>query len=147
MKYVVILTSSNKELLEEDKDRLVSEIHIDATDEEMAVRRSIDWFYKTKWTNTEHNKDKFDDAVNDFNGRLDKLFENNPYNLRFDFINLMKSKFEDELRERFPCVDISITTFSVFSIRNKIKYLNQIGCILDYVVYPKKVEYEVVKLK
>ena len=116
--------------------------------EYFAIITVINYYYEKFWTNTSNNKDLFNQELDKFKKSLDKL-ESESY---LDYLPNKQKLIDDyqkELRSRLNCTDKTLDEFKTLSLYNKMAYLENLGCFLDYFVIPKKFinKFETINLK
>lgn len=143
--YIVKLSAKD-----ENFDVHLLSIELSALDEESAIKKAIDYYYETHWTNTEWRKDEFEFEVEYLKNKL-LLLEKDigariKKNIDIPIKDKIMSFYEKELRELLGCSDKSLKEFSKLSIGNKIDYLSDIGCDLSYFVYLKRSKFEKISI-
>lgn len=135
MNYIVKISSKDG-----NGDIQYVDIKITATDEVEAINRSILYYYSEYWTNVEWNKDKFTQEMDKFRSKLDELNKL----VAGDCIdkNRLLLEYESELRKHLGSSDKSLREFSIMTIDSKLNYLSDIGCELNYFVYPERTKFE-----
>ena len=117
-------------------------------DETTAIDKALNYYYEKFWSNTNTNKELFDQELDKFKKGLDKL-ETESY---LDYLpnkEKLINDFQKELRSNLSCTDKRINEFDMLSINIKINYLSDLGCYIDYFVVPKKFinKFETIKLE
>lgn len=143
--YIVKLSAKDRNM-----DVHLLDIELSALDEESAIKKVIDYYYETYWTNAEWRKDEFEFEVKYLKNKL-YLLEKNissriKNNIKIPFKDKIMSIYEKELRESLGCYDKSLKEFSKLSIFDKINYLSDIGCDLSYFVYLKRSKFKKISI-
>lgn len=141
MEYLVKLSSKD-----ENDDVQYLDITLTATDETDAVEKAIQYYYSEYWTNTNWNKDKFNDEMNKFKLKLSELESDLIVKGSLDK-KLLSLIYESDLRKHLGATDKSLLEFSELSLLMKLDYLSDIGCELNYFVCPKKTRFEKITIK
>lgn len=120
-------------------------IEVEGESSDIAVRKSIDYYYEKYWSNTCWRKEEFDKEMDFFKTKLhdlqkDLLVKNIPY------IDNVISDYEHELRAKLGSTDKTLKEFCLMCIDSKIEYLSTIGADLKYFIYPKKSKFENIKI-
>lgn len=113
---------------------------IDAFNNNDAVTKVINYYYKTYWSNTEWKIEEFNKEMNYFMNYLTDFYKTLLLK-HIPNIDIIFKEYESALRQQLGCVDKSIRQFNLLSINDKIKYLNEIKCDLSYFVYAKKTKF------
>jgi len=113
------------------------EFKINSGVELTVINEALVYFYENFWTNSTNNTDLFEQELDKFKKGLDKLQSETYYNVFPDKYEIIKN-FESELRQQLSCDDKTVDEFKRLSVDNKINYLSDLGCNLDYFVVPKK---------
>lgn len=157
LEYVVFITTTNKDDKAEGEPGYYNgtdynsqykfEVSGNQLNETLAVNKALTYFYEKFWTNSNNNKELFEQELDKFKKGLDKLQSETYYNVFPDKYEIIKN-FESELRQQLSCTDKTIDEFNMLSINSKINYLSDLGCNLDYFVVPKKFinKFESIKL-
>ena len=157
LEYVVFITTTNKDDKAESEPGYYNgldynslykfEVSGNQLNETLAVNKALEYYYEKFWTNSNNNKELFEEELDKFKKGLDKLQSETYYNVFPDKYEIIKN-FESELRQQLSCTDKTIDEFNMLSINSKINYLSDLGCNLDYFVVPKKFinKFETIKL-
>ena len=138
--YIVNLYS--KSLDKQESDIQLIELEIDAVNEFVAANKAIDYYYREKWSNAEWRKDEFELEMKSFNAKI-KEFSKNTLLGFIPNTDIIINEYQSFLRKHLGSSDKSISEFnSLDNISSKIDYLYEIGCDLQYFVYPKKTKFE-----
>lgn len=143
--YIVKLSAKDENL-----DVHLLDIELSALDEESAIKKAIDYYYETHWTNTEWRKDEVEFEVEYLKKKL-LLLEKDigsriKKNIHIPIKDKIIANYEKELREFLGCFDKSLKEFSELPVGDKIDYLFDIGCDLSYFVYLKGSEFEKISI-
>ena len=129
--YIVKLSEKDRNM-----DVRLLDIELSALDEESAIKKAIDYYYETYWTNTEWRKYEFEFEV--------KYLKNKLYLLEKNISSRIKKKIDIPIKDKI--ISIYVKEFSKLSVGDKIDYLSDIGCDLSYFVYLKGSEFEKISI-
>ena len=118
-----------------DADYLTIDFEISAESDYDAANKAINYFNATYWSQATDNADKI---KSDFN-KLKSVLGGLPNDLKCfkELESVILNEYKRILRKYYE-VDITIEEFNKMCISEKLDYLYQTGCELDYIVYPKK---------
>ena len=136
---ICVKTFNNQEkskMIYNNIDYHLIEIETNQTNEEMAAKMAIDYYYKTYWTNTEWRKEEFE-----------KELKNIKSSIKPKYYKELKEQFEYLIRKDLNCTDKSIQDFESMDLYYKITYLESLGCNLAFFVMPKKLVNKFEKVK
>jgi hypothetical protein len=134
--YIVSLSSKDK-----NEEYQFLHIKVETNDRNMAIHKAINYFYETCWSNVEWKKDEIELELTKFKENLNQL----ALSSELKYIpnkNGIIHDYERELRGKFGAVDKSISEFENMDISSKLEYLYDIGCDLEYFVYPNNSKFE-----
>lgn len=138
--YVVKLSS-----LDRNGDYQYLTIELKSLNEDSALNKAIDYYYKEYWSNCEWRKDEFEIEVRSFINKIDKLSDE----VLLKHIpnkDIIINEYKSLLRQELGSTDKTLEEFNRLSINGKISYLFDIGCELSYFVFPKSSKFEKVKI-
>jgi hypothetical protein len=138
--YVVKLSAKDR-----NEDYQFVNIEVKSINEEIAINKAVNYYYKEYWSNTEWRKEEFEKEMVSFKKKLEEL-NDSVFLKMIPNKDIIINEYESELRQNLGATDKSIEEFSKMALYLKISYLSEIGCELSYFAYPKKSKFESVSI-
>jgi hypothetical protein len=138
--YVVKLSAKDR-----NGDYQFVNIEVKSINEEIAINKAVNYYYKKYWSNTEWRKEEFEKEMVSFKKKLEEL-NDSVFLKMIPNKDIIINEYESELRQNLGATDKSIEEFSKMALYLKISYLSEIGCELSYFAYPKKSKFESVSI-
>lgn len=137
MKFIVLLSCITTDSKEPDIQDL--KLEIESTNCDSAINKAINHYYEKYWTNSNNNKELYEDKIKSFKSKLDVL--KSQFKLEDTNLNILLKEYSTNLRQEIGGTDISVEEFNDLNISNKISYLYEIGLDLNYYCYSKNTKF------
>lgn len=112
------------------------DFRVKVNNELTATAKAIDFYYLKYWTNTNWRADELNSEMEKFKKHLEELEEKTRLK-NIPNSDVVIKEYEKSLRQELDCSDIPYGDFVEASIYDKLAYLSEVGCDLEYFAYPE----------